>query len=407
MRNNGTIYIGGRIMKPMFFYDANIFNKIGNEKLKIFIDNSYNYMTDDVAKELIKAKNKYTKNTNFNANIDLVFNENNGINSNIFLLISHVPFGMKEIIEHTENTLDLKQDPLICSFHHLWLPFIANPSLLTKQNRHYNSELTWRLSKGDLNYSDSIFQNIKNKMRLNEIKFESKFFDYSDIDISKIIRSWSKRDKDIRDKKYKITDSRLLVHALDSMFVFKRNVNILTSDYDLIDLQNTLFDCLFDQYVINNVVNKKCTLFNFEEGIHKEIIINRADFEEQTKKVIKKTEESDCYFKFIVWFYERETGKIYPFIKIIPDWLYEFLEVFRGNADCLALRNSSKSANNLKYIWYSNPHDDNIKFRVWKEEKFPDSSVVKPMLCKMCCKYEMNEINNPNGLTSFIDPEEL
>lgn len=138
-------------MKPIFFYDANILNKIGNEELKFFIDNSYNYMTDDVVKELIKAKNKYTKNTNFNANMDLVFNKNNGINSNIFLLISHVPFGMKEIIEHTENTLDLKQDPLICSFHHLWLPFIANPSLLTKQNRHYNSELTWRLSKGDLN----------------------------------------------------------------------------------------------------------------------------------------------------------------------------------------------------------------------------------------------------------------
>lgn len=61
-------------MKPIFFYDANIFNKIRNEELKTFMDNSYNYMTDDVVKELIKAKNKYTKNTNFNANMDLVFN---------------------------------------------------------------------------------------------------------------------------------------------------------------------------------------------------------------------------------------------------------------------------------------------------------------------------------------------
>lgn len=87
--------------------------------------------------------------------------------------------------------------------------------------------------------------------------------------------------------------------------------------------------------------------------------------------------------------------------------MYEFLEAFRGNADCLALRNSSIYTNNLKYIWYSNPHDDNIKFRVWKEEKFLDSSIVKPMLCKMYCKYEMNEINKPNDLTSFIDPEEL
>lgn len=244
-------------------------------------------------------------------------------------------------------------------------------------------------------------------MRLSEIRFENKIFDYLDIDTSKIVRSWSKRDKSIRDKNYKITDSRLLVHALDSMLVFKRSVNILTSDYDLVDLQNTLFDCLNDQYVINNVVNKTCALFNIENGSHKEIIIKRADFEKEAKKVVTKTEESDCYFKFIVWFYQRETEKIYPFIKIIPYWMYEFLEVFRGNTDCLALRNSPKYTNNLKYIWYSNPRDDNIKFRIWKEEKFPDSSIVESMLCKAYCKYEMNEINNPNNLTSFIDPEEI
>lgn len=62
--------------------------------------------------------------------------------------------------------------------------------------------------------------------------------------MSKIIRAWSKRDKGIRDNKYKITDSRILVHALDCMLAFKKSVNILTADYDLIDLQNSLIDCL-------------------------------------------------------------------------------------------------------------------------------------------------------------------
>lgn len=71
-------------MKSTFFYDANIFSKIDNEELKFVIENSFNYITDDVVKELVKARNRYTENTKFNVNINLVFNENGGINNNIF-----------------------------------------------------------------------------------------------------------------------------------------------------------------------------------------------------------------------------------------------------------------------------------------------------------------------------------
>ena len=191
------------------------------------------------------------------------------------------------------------------------------------------------------------------------------------------------------------------------MLTFKKNVNVLTADYDLIDLQNSLIDCLYDQYIINRVINKKCKTLCIKHGSSKEVMIEPEVFEEESKKVVAKIQDSKCYFDFIVWFYKTETNKVYPFRRIVPDWLYEFLEDFRGNVDCFALRSPSKCKNKLKYLWHSNPNEVNIKFEVWREEKFTKSDILKPMLCKMYCQYENKEINNPTGLTSFCNHEEI
>lgn len=394
-------------MKPVCFYDANIFSKIKHEKLREIVDSSHNLITDDVVKELLCAKDKYTKNTNFNANMELVFNENEGINSKFSMILSHIPVEITEVVEHTENLLNLKVDPLICSFHHLWMPFAVNPSILTNRIRHDNSELTWRMSKGDLSYDDAYLQNAKNRLRLKETKFREKHNSKLDVSIPKIVRAWSKRDKNIRDGNYRITDNRLLVHALDSMLAFGCSVNILTSDYDLIDLQISLVDCLYDQYVINNVIKRKCVLLNLEEDVHKEITINRVDFEKEAEKVVNKIETSEEYLEFTIRFYKREMDQWQEFVKIIPFWMYEFLKEFRGNADCLVLRKSSKYSGVLRYIWHSNWRDDNIKFEVWKAPCFQDSDEIRPGQCKMRCLYEINEINNPESLTSFISPEDI
>ncbi len=393
-------------MNSIFLFDANIFNTMEYEDLKLYTERCWNLLTDDVIKELLKVKDK-SSNEEFAKKLNLVFNDNDGLNDNFSLLISHVPFGLDMIIQNSKNCYDFKKNPIVCSAHHFWLRLIMCPYLITDLNRHYNSMLTWHLKSDKVKYDDPLLQNLKNKIRLDEVKIAEPYFRDSYIEAKRIVKTWSKRDRDIRDNKYKITDSRMVMHAMDIMLALKTSINILTSDYDLIDLQNTVFDCILDQYVIYEVLKKKCEIMDFQGHEHKVIFLPIDEFKIVHYEVIEKIKKCDEFLVFTVWFYNRETKKVYPFEKILPYWLYEFALNFKGNLDCYALNKEYYRNYPFEYIWFSQPKNDKIKFEVWKRDTTGIANMFEPMLCKVKCKYELEEINAPDKLGGFIDPDEL
>ena len=172
-------------MKVVTFYDANVFRMMKLEEIQSFLDGHDNYITDDVAKELIEAKKNDLSDME-QKKISLVFNEIGGLNDNLSLVLSHIPVGLGSVYENTKNRVFPKANALLCSTHHLWLPMIASPALVTDPSRHKNSELTWRLKIGDIT-DNRIIDNYKSKLRTKEINRIKPLFTESSLKPSKII----------------------------------------------------------------------------------------------------------------------------------------------------------------------------------------------------------------------------
>lgn len=393
-------------MKPIVLYDANIFNLMPIEDIKIFLDGSDNYITDDIAKELLNAKKINNKNEEFQDKLDLIFNKKSGLKDNLSLIISHVPIGLGKTYENSVNVLNPKSNPLICSTHHFWLPKIVMPNLITDPLRHMNSELTWRLRNRDVTYKE--IENIKNKLRVREIERAKPYFENSNITAKKIIKTWAKRDVDINNGKFKISDSRLIMHILNMMLLKRTNVHLLTGDYDLIDLSNNLMSSIIDQYVINEVLTTYCKRLNLECNKQTTLDIPISLFKEQHEKVLEKMNNSEKYLIYTISFYNNVDGKIYPQEKIIPDWLLSFVLLYKGNMDCFGLDESIYNKYPIQYIWYSDWRDSatTVRFEVWKRDLQKNSNIIEPMKCMFFCKYEGEEINTPDKIGEFILPKE-
>lgn len=64
-------------MKSIAFYDANIFRSMNIEEIKLYLEKYDNYITDDVVKELLEAKQN-SINKAQRERLNLVFNEKMG-----------------------------------------------------------------------------------------------------------------------------------------------------------------------------------------------------------------------------------------------------------------------------------------------------------------------------------------
>ena len=90
-------------MKPILFLDANVFAKFDYSILEKYIDDNKIVITDDVVKEMLAAKNKIKDNSDFDAKVNLFFNEFGGLNDNMCLSLSHFPIGIENVYNNTRN----------------------------------------------------------------------------------------------------------------------------------------------------------------------------------------------------------------------------------------------------------------------------------------------------------------
>ncbi len=416
-------------MKPILFIDANVLAKFEYEVLKDYIDNTSIVLTDDVAKEILATKNVAIDHPEFNDKFNLFFNSAGGLNDNIYLMLSHIPIGIENIVANTKNKLYLKSRGAICSAHHLWLPSIVNPALITNITTHLNSELTWRLKKGEADFNDPTFKNAINEMKISQAKEAKPYYETSNVNVHKLFYSWIKRDKDIIANKHKISDARLIAHALDWLMAFQTNVRIISADYDILDLKNNLFAAIFDKYVIYETLRQECKLIDLKPEEHIYINVPMARIHEICKQTLKRIDASNNVLFFSVDFYNKEKGTYDTFDNIIPDWLLEFIRSYKGNVDCYALNENSYKNYPIQYIWYADWDQyiedykmalerqpitqenlylpPSIRFEVWKRDINKFTNPMDEMKCKMICQYEMQEINNPEMISSFIDISEI
>ena len=391
-------------LKPIIMYDANIIAALNLTDLKTFIEGGDNYITDDIAAELLKSKELYPANKSYQDKINLIFNTQNGLNDNITLILSHVPLYVSEIFKNTKNTKITKNTCISCSMHHFWLPRIISPAMITDPYRNANSLLTWHMQNSAL--SDKDIHNAKTRIRSLETRRVEKYFEYSNIPFKKLMSTWSKRDTDIKKGKFKISDSRLIMHALNLMFDKKSIIRIITGDYDLIDLSNNLISSLLDTYTIYETLKTYCADKTIKENEPTELIIPKKLILDEYKRTIQKYEEDtneDAYFT--IEFFNRQDKEIYIQPFIIPIWLQEFMVCYRGNMDCYALPGILYQKYPIHYNYYSTglANKESIKFQVWKidRQSYPLMNIAK---CQVECKHEMQEINNPTSLSCFIHP---
>lgn len=392
-------------LKPIMLYDANIFSKMDLEDIKLYFEECDSYLTDDIVKELLEAKRKMEYNSKFQQKLDLIFNENLGLTDNLTLILSHVPLGLKNTWDNTKKIINPKGDPVICSLHHFWLREIISPALITEPYRHMNSLLTDDLKKGYV--SSKEIQDATNKIRLKEIERANPYLRNSHIGAERLTRTWAKRNKDIANGTFKISDSRLIMHMFNLMCIKISNVILLTGDYDLIDLSNNLTASILDKYVINEVLFDKCMHMNLDTEKHTEIDIPISCFQEKHQKVLKKIEKSKDNISYTLWFFDSSENKIYPYMKQIPFWLLEFVMLYKQNLDCYTLDEETHKKYLLRYIWYSIPetNKESIRFEVWKKDIKKLSRVVSLSECKIHCRYEKEEINSPERIGGFLKPK--
>lgn len=390
------------IMKPIIMYDANIIAALDLTDLKKLIEKGDNYITDDIAAELLKSKELYPNNKGYQDKINLIFNPQNGLNDNITLILSHVPLYVSEIFENTKNTKITKNTCISCSMHHFWLPRIISPAMITDPYRNANSLLTWHMQNSAL--SDKDIHNAKTRIRSLETRRVEKYFKYSNIPFKKLMSTWSKRDTDIKKGKFKISDSRLIMHALNLMFDKQNIIRIITGDYDLIDLSYNLLSSLLDTYTIYETLKTYCAIRTIKENEPIELIIPRKIILDEYEKTIQKYNEDDnANPSFTIEFFCRNDGKLYSQPIIIPVWLQEFMICYRGKMNCYALPEKIYQKYPIHYNYYSTglANKELIKFQVWKNcrQSYPLTDITK---CQMDCTYEMQEINNPTSLSCFM-----
>lgn len=386
-------------MDSYVLYDTNIIGKLEYEKLNEIIEKSNNFLTDDVAKELLDGKKKHEHNEEFMKKINLIFNEKEGLNENFVLLVSHIQ--SNELLNNTMNKIFLKKNPDICSAHHFWIGNIFFPCLITDVNRHTMNMLTWYLKKGNVDFNESNFNKIKSDIIASEMKIAKPYFTDSNISSKKLVQTWSKRDKDIIIGKDKITDGRLVIHAMDLILAFRCNVTIYTADYDVLNMQNNFYSSLIDKYVIYDVLEKECKAINLAKD-KKEIYIPIKKFKTELDHVIDRIKNSKDVFVLEVIFFNKKNNAFESVKKYIPVWLFEFMMKYNGNLVCWAL--DRKEEYPIKYIWYSAIGNKEIKFEVWKEP-LDETEKYDHIKCKLHCKYEKDEINFSPDISGFIEPK--
>jgi len=390
--------------KPIVLYDTNIFSNAGIDDIAYLLKNTQCFLTYDVVLELIVAKNKLSKNQEYMEKMNLIFKDNNGLQDNVVLLLSHIPIFLGETYDNTTNILDLKNNPKICSAYHTWLRSITFPALLFDVNRHMNSELLWYMQQGSINIEDEykIAEKIFEEVKRDETKKAEPYFQNGNIKAKKITNTWGKRKKDINAGKFKITDSRLIMQGFSILANCKQDVIILTGDYDLIDLLNNLLSVIINDYTIAQVLNNKCKMMNFEKNNIIELKIVFQELVDAYEEVIKKTQENSLGPRLIIWMYKNDDKKIYPFPQTFPNWLLDFALAFKKNLDCCGVNNKVFEQYPYKYQWESQPRgfalQDEVKFRVCKRKR---QRIVDN--CRMKCLYEFEEINCPEKLSDFSE----
>ena len=388
--------------KPIILYDTNFFSHASMDDLIDFLNEGENFLTYDVVLELIEAKKKHGNNEKYMEKMKLIFKEDNGLQDNITLLLSHAPFYLGETYENTKNVLDLKNRPVLCSAYHTWFPAVITPALLIDFNRHMNSEILWNIQQGFVTDQKELeeAEEVLGEIRKEELQKIEHIFQNSNIKAKKIINTWKKRKDDIKRDRLKISDCRLIMQGFNLLAGYQQDVIILTGDYDLIDLRNNLLLSIINDYVITEVLNSKAKLLEKKNLDEIEVEIKMQKIMDTYEKVIKKIKQSTDGLKLIIWFYKDSDKKIYPFERTIPFWLLEFALLFKRNTDCYNLDEEIIKLYPYKYIWQLElidvPSRDKVKFKIWRKKQ-----LKKVANCRFRCKYEFDEMNCPEKISLF------
>ena len=386
-------------MKLVMLYDTNVISNIDYDDLALFVAETNSFLSDIVVRELLVAKHNYRTNSDFAKKWDLFFKENEGLQDNINLAVSSVPFGIDDTYRNTKNIADIKVNELFCSMYHCWLPSALCPSFITDKNRHIVGALSWNLQLG--NDKKNIIDNIVNEVKLDEIKAFNQARPVHDIPGKKIFRAWQKRCTDIRNGGYKAVDGQLIVHAMCLMFLCRMDTNILTTDYDLIDLLYNFYSSIIDKYVIWEVIKSRVDVKSLTYD-NIELMIPQEEFYQIRREVEMKIEESTEGTQMAVWFYQKETKLAHQFSIFIPDWLLSYMLVSKINLDCYALCSEIASVYPIRYTWEPVLGEKVIiKLKVQKKDVEGYASTIPWPKCKFRCMYDLQEINDPNSISDF------
>lgn len=389
----------------MRLYDANIFKVLDYEMLCSLIKDKENYLTDDTVLELLKAKRLYSNAERFVQNLDLVLKDDSGLNDSFSLVASRIPFcELAKVVENTRLVGFIKSTPLSCVIYHLWLTFTLSPSGISFMNRTINSLLTDYSKQGLITESNkNKIENLKNKLRFIEKENASKHYNHENVALDRLIKTWAKRNTDISNHKFSYTDAKIVVASLSMLLKYRKDIEIVTADYDLVDLQYNLFLSIYDHYTVKKVLDRHCELLNLQTDEVSSILVPLKEIKEEYEKTFERINNSKEKISHTVWFYEQQSKKYESFSYDIPDFIYEFVSEYTGNFYCFEIDDSTSLfyKNRMNYKWYMpNPGDKMVKYDVWLKNSNKSRKIFPA--CKSCCKYEMDEMNNSKNISSFI-----
>src|SRR5208337_2881127 len=139
----------------------------------------------------------------------------------------------------------------------------------------------------------------------------------------------------------------------------RKNVILLTCDYDLHDIKDNLIRSAIEKYTLNNLLTRRLKDHDRLEALETGNIRVRLSMKEiraELESTFRKMKESEVSSRFLVAFYDRRDKKVYGNVEQLPMWLMDFVLDYRLNLICY----SDYAVTEMKYPinYIMNPSED-------------------------------------------------
>ena len=234
------------------FFDTSFISEAPLKSVKFFLDQSeVGFITDKVLEELQAGYDSDPHGERFSSIFGLISDYRQRNNLKVISLKKCTKDAGQP--DFNSDTVFIKQNSLLCSGYYAWLPCCVNPSMVTDPFRHaYNSALYTIRTKGD---HDNEASTQMGRLRAQEIGLlERQGFKKGGFTVSALKKARKKRLKDIKRNNFKVTDYGLVVTSFLYLCHTRKNVILLTCDYDLHDIKDNLIRSAIEKYTLNNLL---------------------------------------------------------------------------------------------------------------------------------------------------------